>query len=366
MRVLVVTIVHDPRDARIRHREINALLNAGHHVTYAAPFSGYGVALPTDVDVIDLPRAQGRQRVEAIRVARRLIAQCSHDYDIVLIHDPELLIAARASSSKVTVWDVHEDTAAAVTLKPWLPSALRQPTATIFRSIERNAESRFKLLLAETEYASRFSGKHPVVPNSTAVPDVVPPAGNDRVVYVGSVTRERGAFELIEVGRQLRAHNVHTHVLGSADQATRDEMTAAHARGDIVWHGFVPNDEAMAIIEGSMAGLSLLHDEPNYRHSQPTKVLEYMAHGVPVVTTPLPRAQSVVDTYGSGVVVPFNDPAAVVTAALALKSDESQRMTYARNGHAAALRDFNWDRDGIAFVDTLATWVREASSAHTT
>ena len=365
MRVLVVTIVHDPRDARIRHREINALLNAGHHVTYAAPFSGYGLALPADGHAIDLPRAQGRRRIEAIRAARRLIAQSSHDYDIVLIHDPELLVAARASSSKVTVWDVHEDTAAAVTLKPWLPNALRKPTATIFTSIERNAESRFKLLLAETEYASRFTGKHPVVPNSTAVPDVVPSAGNDRVVYVGAVTRERGAFDLIEVGRQLRTHDIHTHVLGSADQATRDEMTAAHARGDIVWHGFVPNDQAMTIIEGSMAGLSLLHDEPNYRHSQPTKVLEYMAHGVPVITTPLPRAQSVVTTYSSGIVVPFNDPAAVVTAALALKSDDAQRTNYARNGHAAALADFNWDRDGAAFVDILATWVREASCAHT-
>ena len=341
MRVLVVTIVHDPRDARIRHREINALLNAGHHVTYAAPFSGYGLALPADGHAIDLPRAQGRRRIEAIRAARRLIAQSSHDYDIVLIHDPELLVAARASSSTVTVWDVHEDTAAAVTLKPWLPNALRKPTATIFTSIERNAESRFKLLLAETEYASRFTGKHPVVPNSTAVPDVVPSAGNDRVVYVGAVTRERGAFDLIEVGRQLRTHDIHTHVLGSADQATRDEMTAAHARGDIVWHGFVPNDQAM------------------------TKVLEYMAHGVPVITTPLPRAQSVVTTYSSGIVVPFNDPAAVVTAALALKSDDAQRTNYARNGHAAALADFNWDRDGAAFVDILATWVREASCAHT-
>ncbi|SNR87651.1 hypothetical protein SAMN06265360_12647, partial [Haloechinothrix alba] len=34
MRVLVVTVVHNPRDARIRYRQIRALLEAGHEVTY--------------------------------------------------------------------------------------------------------------------------------------------------------------------------------------------------------------------------------------------------------------------------------------------------------------------------------------------
>ena len=42
-RALVVTVVHHPEDARIRHRQIDALLAAGWEVTYAAPFSGYGL-----------------------------------------------------------------------------------------------------------------------------------------------------------------------------------------------------------------------------------------------------------------------------------------------------------------------------------
>lgn len=42
LRVLVVTIVHDPEDARIRRRQIGALLEAGARVTYAAPYRAYG------------------------------------------------------------------------------------------------------------------------------------------------------------------------------------------------------------------------------------------------------------------------------------------------------------------------------------
>ena len=37
MRVVVCTIVHHPADARIYHRQIRALLEAEHEVTYIAP-----------------------------------------------------------------------------------------------------------------------------------------------------------------------------------------------------------------------------------------------------------------------------------------------------------------------------------------
>ena len=37
MRVVVCTVVHHPADARIFYREIRALLDAGHDVTYIAP-----------------------------------------------------------------------------------------------------------------------------------------------------------------------------------------------------------------------------------------------------------------------------------------------------------------------------------------
>jgi glycosyltransferase involved in cell wall biosynthesis len=360
MRVLVVTIVHDPRDARISHREISALRSAGFEVTYAAPFTGYGLSVPADGSFIDLPRAQGRNRLPAIRAARELVKSQSPNYDVVLFHDPELLIAGRVSKAPVTVWDVHEDTAAAVTLKPWLPDPLRQPTAAIFAKLEAEAESRFKLILAEPEYAQRFRRTHPVVPNSTSVPDEVTASGNDRIVYVGSITEARGAFDIIDVGRRLSAHGVTTHVIGTADAHTKTAMAQAHAHGDIMWHGFLPNDEAMRIIDGAMAGLSLLHDEPNYRHSQPTKVLEYMAHGVPVITTPLPRAVAIIEAYSSGLVVPFNDPVAVTHAVLQLKSDDGLRESLAQSGHSAALANFNWNRDGAQFADILRTWVDES------
>ncbi len=361
LRVLVVTIVHHPEDARILHREIAALRAAGHFVTYAAPFTAYGARRPDGVRTLDLPRAHGRDRVGAVRAARALLKREAPAHDVVLLHDPELLAASaglRDADGPVVVWDVHEDTAAAVTLKPWLPGPLRRPVAWTFRGVEHVVERRRHLLLAEDGYVARFRRPHPVVPNSTVVPATVEPPGHDRVVYVGALSRARGALDLVAAGRLLAGTGITVHLVGGADSQVRDAVAAADAAGDVVWHGFVPNDEALRLLSGALAGLSLLHDEPNYRHSRPTKVIEYLAWGVPVITTPSPPAVALVESADAGVVVPFEDPEAVAEAVRSLAADPERVAAMARRGHEAALRDHDWARDGAAFVSQLERWAR--------
>jgi len=362
LRLLVVTIVHNPYDARILYREIAALLDAGHAVTYAAPFAAYGVAPPPRVRAVDLPRASGRQRAGAVRAARALLRAEADRQDLVLLHDPELLAAAAGLRLPPVVWDVHEDTAAAVTLKPWLPRPLRPVTAAAFGVVESAVERRRHLILAESGYSQRFRRAHPVVPNSTLVPPSVPEPGRERVVYLGTLSRARGAYELVELGRLLRGSGVRVELVGSADGEVRDALSAADAEGLLTWHGFVPNDRALGLVEGALAGLSLLHDEPNYRHSRPTKVLEYMAHGVPVVTTPTPPARSLVEEARCGVVVPFGTVQEVAAAAAAairdLAADPAAAAAMGRSGHEAALAEHDWASDGPAFVRVIEGWAR--------
>jgi glycosyltransferase involved in cell wall biosynthesis len=122
------------------------------------------------------------------------------------------------------------------------------------------------------------------------------------------------------------------------------------------WHGFVPNAEALRLVEGSLAGLSLLQDEPNFRHSMPTKVAEYMARGVPVVSTPLPLAVDLVTAADGGFVVPFNDPRAVADAVLKLDADPDLRVKMGLRAHEYALANLSWPPSAAAFVAQLETW----------
>lgn len=365
-RALVVTVVHHPEDARIRHRQIGALLSAGWEVTYAAPFRGHGAATPHGIPgltAVDVPRAAGRRRLAAQRGARRLLRQLGPGHDVVLLHDPELVpTTVGLRGMPPLVWDVHEDTAAAVEVRSWIPGPLRAVVAGVVRVAERWAEGHVLLLLADEGYTGRFRRGHPVVPNVTAV-DRHPvragradAQGRHRVIYLGSVTLERGAHEMITVGRALRDRTggaVVLQILGPAHGPAQALLHDAHAAGDVEWSGFVPNDEALRHVDGALAGLCLLHDESNFRPSMPTKVVEYLAHAVPVITTPLPVAADLVRRSRGGVVVPFGDTRRTVEQLLAWHTDPRQAARVGERGHRLVAAEHDWATRAGDFVTAM-------------
>jgi glycosyltransferase involved in cell wall biosynthesis len=253
---------------------------------------------------------------------------------------------------------VHEDTAVALGMRGWLPGPLRPVAAAAVRLLERWADRRLHLLLAEDAYAGRFRRPHPVVPNTVFVPTAEPPPpGADRVVYLGRLTAPRGALDLLQLGRLL-AGRVRVELVGPADPDCAEQVAQADRQGWVRHHGFVPNDRALGLLSGAAAGLSLLHDEPNYAHSRPTKAMEYMAYGVPVLTTPNPMSVDLVRHYNCGVVVPFEDPAAAADAVLALVADPARRTALGAAGRAAALAELDWRQHGERFADQVVGWAR--------
>src|SRR5882757_6646817 len=231
MRVVVCTIVHHPADARIYHRQIRALLDAGHEVRYIAPVGLQDFRSERtgpSLHLTAVPRAAGRRRAGAIIAARSALARHASGADLLLIHDPELLLALPVRRRRPPViWDVHEDTAAALSTKPWLPRPLRPPAAVAVHTAERMAERYVHLILAEHGYVSRFAQPHPVVPNTTYVPDVPAPPDD-------------GSAELVELARRLRPHGITVELIGAADARARAQLGPAQEAGLLRWHGFVP------------------------------------------------------------------------------------------------------------------------------
>jgi glycosyltransferase involved in cell wall biosynthesis len=367
MRVLVVTVVHHPLDARIHERQIRALRADGVAVTYAAPWTAAGVAPDAVCDgvaVIDLPRAVGRRRTAALRAARRVIARHGPQHDLVLLHDPELVLAVVGRTQRLPpiVLDVHEDLGASLGDRSWVPSVLRPLGARLARRLEVWAEAHLHLLLAERAYAARFRRPHHVVPNLPWLPDAPPPPGTyRRVIYVGRLSRGRGAEELVALGSLLaRSGGPTLDVVGPADADVRQLIAGAAEEGWLTWHGFVPNEQATDLIRGSIAGLALLHDLPNYRTSLPTKVIEYLASGVPVIATPLEESRRVVEGSAAGLLVPFGDVPATADAVRALTEDAELRCRLGAAGRAYVASEASWDAMAPAFVLLLRSLAGES------
>ena len=373
-RVLVMTVVHNPLDSRVWFRQVDALLSSGWHVTYAAPFTGYGQplhsrvpGLPGSLTCIDIPRAEGLKRGRANWAARQVLKRLAPGHDLVLVHDPELVVAAAGLRLPNLVWDVHEDLSAALQVKEWMPRNIRPAVAGLWQRVERRIEQAHQLLLAEFEYQRRFRRNHPVVPNTVVVPSETLPPGRDRLVYLGTVTEARGCSMMIEVARELGAlpgAPVQLEVIGDApERRSAEALRQAEREGVLTWRGFLPSDEALAHVSGALAGLSLLDDLPNFHCSLPTKVVEYAAHGVPVITTPLPIAEQLVRRAHCGLVVPWRNPQAVVSAVIALREDPNRAALLGRNGHLMALEQFDWRILSERFVRQMDLMASRAEPA---
>src|SRR5690625_7232977 len=110
-----------------------------------------------------MPRATGKRLLGAIRGARKLIKRLASAHDVVLIHDPELLFALAGTGVRKVVWEVHEDTAAAIEAKGWIPKLLRAPIAAAVRSVARRAEQECRRLLAGSECRERSKVEHELI-----------------------------------------------------------------------------------------------------------------------------------------------------------------------------------------------------------
>jgi glycosyltransferase involved in cell wall biosynthesis len=355
MHVVVVSTSHRGDDARIVHRQARSLLQAGHQVTAVLPDPGDSARSsdPAGLERMVVRRAVGRRRVRAWLEARRVVR--SIQADVVIVHDPELVPWIRGRGRTPLVWDMHEDFVALVDDTVWIPRLFRFLIRAVVRGVEGLARRKCLVILAEDAYRSRFPYA-PVVPNTTWVDDELTPGVEaKRVVYVGRLSWDRGLAEMIEIGRRIRDESgLRLVLVGAADADCRAELDEAARRGDVDWRGPLPNPEALTLVRGSLAGLSLLHDVANYVVSRPTKIFEYMAAGVPAVSTPLPLAREMLDESQSGVLTSSwrgNSLVDEVVAAVeAYASDSDRRVEEGRRSWEYALAARNWNRDGLEFV----------------
>jgi glycosyltransferase involved in cell wall biosynthesis len=112
----------------------------------------------------------------------------------------------------------------------------------------------------------------------------------------------------------------------------------------------------MAEIPGALAGLSLLADIENYRGSRPTKLIEYLAHRVPVISTPLPVAAALVTNSGGGALVDWDQIVDHTVAQItAWVHDPHAARALGAAGYRYVREHHSWQAEEQRFVDLIRT-----------
>jgi glycosyltransferase involved in cell wall biosynthesis len=140
------------------------------------------------------------------------------------------------------------------------------------------------------------------VPDYGYLPPPGPPEQRPRAIYIGDVRRSRGLEMMLE--GVAAAPDWTFDIVGelsAADRPWLDQWLATAPAADRVHvHGRLPPAEAWALAAGAWAGLALLEDTPAFQRAVPTKLFEYLAAGLAVVATPLPRTAEIITSSRAG------------------------------------------------------------------
>ena len=314
MKLGILSVVHHADDARIREKLIPALTTDFEVEYHTRPAS------PSEISEFAWHPIPGSRLVRNLRLAGRL---WSGHFDIVVLVDPETFLAGvLASRHTKVVFDIHENIPDQILRKT---ISWRRALAALAGKVLSLAERAGSITLAEPGYASLFaSDSHPVFENYPAwshMPD--PDQGDGRVVYVGDVTEERGALDLAQAAAQAGFDLV---IIGRCDPALEEEIVAVTRKlgGSVELTGRLSWGAAMERLTSAAVAVSPLHDTPNYRHSLPTKVLEYVGVGVPVVATNLPGTAAVLADLPGTMLVQPNDVEALRDALVVMSAPEER------------------------------------------
>ncbi len=353
VRVLHVSTAHQPQDPRIVFKQCQTLTGS-YDVFCALPNANPAVA--PDIQFIRLPYFR--------RVIWRILLTCPLILvrclwlrpGIVHIYVPEFIPFAfvfQLFGAKI-IYEVQENLYKKMQLKAinngfWLEKA--------FYWFDHLARRHFHLIFTEHGYLDTYTQlakPHAVIYNypllSFLEPFRTPYQPNQEqpsFFYIGWLSFERAFDTLVTSLSQLTiTHpNFIVHLFGrrtfaDADLAELPHFT--HVRKQLRFYGYTDQRIAFPYSVGATAGLALLKPIGDYPDSYTTKLFEYMALGLPVITSDFALYRDVVERHNCGLCVSANDPVQITTALVYLIEHADKARAMGQQGREAVEQFYNW------------------------
>lgn len=355
MRIAHLSILHKPLDTRVFRKECRALAAAGYdvHLVAAAPPADEvdGVTFHSVArDRVRPPaRRQAPRQVRAARHAFRLRASVYH------LQEPHLIplgLCLKLAGARV-IYDVHEDYPAHARSKLFHRPLRGRVKALGWRVLEALARAAFDgFVCASPALAQVFPADRTVVVGNLPLHRELAALEAERlpyderpnvVVYAGGISDGRAFRETMAALDLLPPElDCRLSMIGEFRTRSLEEVARRQPRVDVSpWQ---PHPAVARAVGTARVGLALLHPFPN--HVDPIrsqKVFEYMAVGLPVIASDMPRWRELIEEIGCGVVVDPRDPAAIAAAIRHLIEHPDEAEAMGRRGQEAVRAELNWD-----------------------
>ncbi len=356
-RVLMASSVHRWNDGRIYYKEAQSLAEIADVHLIAVQAQGASAVPDGRIHVQMLPanglRLGERKSVflRFKRIGMVMKAVLQRKYDVFHFHDPELIPAgwlAKLRGKKV-IYDMHEDASKVLLGRKWIPRPLAQPVGSLFRVFERVSLLIFDVfILASEGFLHSFKSEkchtilnYPINVNGNIAQPIKHETDEAlKLVYTGDITIARGATDMLEAVSALRAEgkNITLDLFGSIRETSlKERIGREYSEKWIEYHGWLPLNQLQKVLQNYHVGLNPIRDFPNHRNAMQTKVLDYMAAGLVVITSKLPGTNEYLNGAGCAV---FFTPGDIGELQAAINSllDEEKRLSLINNGSKVVQR----------------------------
>lgn len=349
-----LTSAHPQEDIRIFHKECVSLAKAGYDVYQISCGRNYekkGVHL---IGIGHEPIGRlARMRKTASDIYKTAL---QIDADVYHFHDPELLpygLELKQLGKKV-IFDSHEDVPEQIMDKDYIARLLRKMVSVSYKAYESYVVKKLDAVVAATPHiAEQFTGrcsKVVVINNYPKLDDITFHETNfaERepvVCYAGGISEIRGEKIMIE-----SMNGVEGKLILAGDHEIE------FLSPNIQYVGRLNRDGVNNLYGSARVGMCILKPIKNYYYSQPIKIFEYMASGLPIVASNFPLWRNIVEDNHCGICVDPTDVEAVRNACTELLNNPEKSQQLGRNGRKAVLEKYNWaneEKELIALYESL-------------
>jgi len=287
---------------------------------------------------------------------------------VVHIYVPELIPVAfifRLLGAAV-IYEVQENLIKKIHLKRINRGYLLERA---FRWFDNLARRHFYLIFTEHSYLNTYPdlGKpHAVIYNYPLLsfmepfrrpyqPDPVQPV----FFYIGWLSFER-AFDTLVAGLALLKLTYPTfimHLFGRrtfSDADLKKLPAFDRVTSNLRFHGYADQRDAFPHATHATVGLALLKPVGDYPDSYTTKLFEYMALGLPVITSDFPLYRDVVERHQCGFCLSPYDPAQLAATLTYLIEHPDEACLMGKRGRLAVEQSYNWTTEAVKLLNFYA------------
>jgi glycosyltransferase involved in cell wall biosynthesis len=172
---------------------------------------------------------------------------------------------------------------------------------------------------------------------------------NDRIIYFGGIYKNKGADLFVPIVKSLLKHNFKKFIIeclgGGEVDILKKEIEKNNLEKYFIVHGQIENkiDAENIMLKGAIALAPYYPEDKNNfsYYSDPGKIKDYLACGLPVITTAVPPIAKTLATKGAGIISIY-DPDAFAQSIITLLSNKQSLMTTKKRARKLGL-SYSWN-----------------------